>query len=150
MSAEQLRQARRLVKSWCPDGAEGKVDGVWVKLDPSDRRALRWSVLGAASKVGLDPSGMVEADSQDAAQAFYDAEIARAELAEEAAARAAYEPKLNAFLADLERICDKHGFGISGCGCCGSPTVLEAPGPHKAKVEVREERGDFWAEKLDV
>lgn len=30
------------------------------------------------------------------------------------------------FLKDLAKLTQKHGFAIGGCGCCGSPFVLES------------------------
>ncbi|NPA34279.1 MAG: hypothetical protein GXO48_05050 [Chlorobi bacterium] len=29
------------------------------------------------------------------------------------------------FMEELERISNKYGFGISGCGCCGSPFIVK-------------------------
>lgn len=31
--------------------------------------------------------------------------------------------KLKPFLEALTDLCDRHGFEIDGCGCCGSPWV---------------------------
>ena len=33
--------------------------------------------------------------------------------------------KVAAFLADLTALTKKHGIEIAGCGCCGSPYLLE-------------------------
>lgn len=33
----------------------------------------------------------------------------------------------SAFLRDLNALVSKHGLVIGGCGCCGSPWVVDAP-----------------------
>lgn len=34
------------------------------------------------------------------------------------------EEEVQAFIDDYAKLVDKHGFIISGCGCCGSPFVM--------------------------
>ena len=36
---------------------------------------------------------------------------------------------LEAFVADLNALADKHGLVVGGCGCCGSPWVVAREKP---------------------
>lgn len=35
------------------------------------------------------------------------------------------EEKTKAFMEELKALCQKHKMGISGCGCCSSPWIMD-------------------------
>lgn len=51
--------------------------------------------------------------------------------------------KLMEFLTELTKLTDKYGFEIGGCGCCGSPWVIDDDGKGGVMLEYVEEKGCY-------
>lgn len=43
--------------------------------------------------------------------------------------KAVFERKATKFIAELTALTRKHGIAIGGCGCCGSPFLMDAKAP---------------------
>lgn len=57
--------------------------------------------------------------------------------------------KLIEFLTELTKLTDKYGFGIGGCGCCGSPWVTSDGIDVGKHLEYDEEKGCYRVDIYD-
>jgi len=90
-----------------------------VELEPGSDAYKTWSGLVGIlfGEDALDPIGHVDGGR---ACAQNNAE----KIVEENLEYDSTDEKVASFLGELESLCRRYGFGISACGCCGSPWII--------------------------
>jgi len=54
--------------------------------------------------------------------------------------------RMENFLNELSKLSEKHDMYIGGCGCCGSPYIMDGDMPHPGKYVYEEGWGIEWQE----